>query len=443
MRLCVVLAVLAGASSANAAGGERRLHAAQVEARSFLFNDWNKFQENYHPAYAADDDPATAWVEGAPGSGAGQWLRVKVTPMTGATNVRLRIRNGYQKSPKLFEANGRAKAISIKLLPGGQTSKHTLTDTLDWQELSLALPAGKFDAVELMVDSVYPGKKYEDLCISDVQVFVTAQTADNPAFEKARFDKIIAWKTERLAASKLFKDTNAKTLPLAPQYHVQKMTDAAAVKDSGCKWDDALCHMKNTVAALPHTSQHQAAVKVLLDAINARFKDWVSVQAVALDKRPVPRIDGICTPRLESCDGGCFGMVELPLGGAIGFLKNDQVATFDIAVQPPVADVLAKKPPECKRADNGKVFAWALRDLAFGGTKTQVRALLMVRCGAVESREGRDPTVMPQLLVYGESGQLELLVGATYATIVHWKRTQLSEAYRVSTNDEPLVLSTP
>ena len=51
---------------------ERRLYSDRVEASSFLWTDWNKFQENYHPNYILDGDPATAWVEGADSSGAGR-----------------------------------------------------------------------------------------------------------------------------------------------------------------------------------------------------------------------------------------------------------------------------------------------------------------------------------------------------------------------------------
>jgi hypothetical protein len=440
MRIGIVVALLCGGV---ASAGERRLHAASVEASSFLFNDWNKFQENYHPLYAADDDPATAWVEGAPGSGAGQWLRVKVTPMTGATQVRLRIRNGYQKTPKLFEANARAKEVTIKLSPGGQTSKHTLTDAQNWQELAVTLPAGKLDALELKVDSVYPGKKYEDLCISDVQVFVSAATADNPAFEKARFDKIVAWKSERMSAAKLFKDASAKKFPLAPQYHITEVGSAPEGR-AKCKWDDALCQMTSALGTLHKesaVSAHAPAIAAALQAVSTQLKGWVPVQAVALDKRPVPRIDGICTPSLESCDGGgCYGMVELPLGGTVGFLNANQVATFDAAAQAPLAEVLAKKPAECRHADSGKMFGWALRETAESG-KARVKALFLVRCGAVESREGREPSVMPQLLVYDAAGQLEVMAGTSYASAVEWKPTsdgpRVAGAYRMGTYDAP------
>src|SRR5262245_54844581 len=191
--LVLVLPALAAADPT-----ERRLHPRQVESSSFLWNSWNRFQENYHPLYVADDDPKTAWTEGAPSSGAGEWIRLQVTEMDGATRARLRIRAGYQKTHPLFLANARPKDVTIKLLPGGKEHKTTLGDAEGWQEVAVDQPAGKLSAIQIRIDSVYEGTKYTDLCISDVQVYVTAETRDNPAFEKSNLDKTLAWKGERV-----------------------------------------------------------------------------------------------------------------------------------------------------------------------------------------------------------------------------------------------------
>src|SRR5688500_7426646 len=106
MRHLLILCLLA--TPAFAAPTERRLHSDTVEASSFLANDWNKFVESYHPNYIADDDPATAWVEGNAANGAGEWVRIEVSSYE-TTKTRVRIRNGYQKSKELFKANARAK----------------------------------------------------------------------------------------------------------------------------------------------------------------------------------------------------------------------------------------------------------------------------------------------------------------------------------------------
>ena len=58
-----------------------------------------------------------------------------------------------------------------------------------------------------------------------MQLYVTATSSDNPAFEKQHFDKIVAWKSERADAAKLFQTTLGKTLPVAPQYVVERSAD--------------------------------------------------------------------------------------------------------------------------------------------------------------------------------------------------------------------------
>src|SRR4051794_16192254 len=148
---------------------ERRLHLAQVEASSYLVNDWNKFQENYVPLYIGDDDPATAWNDGVDGSPVGQWLRMRVTALPGTTKVRLRVRNGYQKNAKIFAANARFRGATLVLLPSGVKKDVELADAQGWQDLTVEQPAGPLEAVELRVRSVYEGKKYDDLALSDAQ----------------------------------------------------------------------------------------------------------------------------------------------------------------------------------------------------------------------------------------------------------------------------------
>ena len=261
----VLLMTATAAATPSSSPRERRLHVAAAEASSYLVNDWNKFQENYLPLYVGDDDPRTAW--NLKTEGIGEWLRLKVTPMVGATKVRLKVRNGYQKSEKLFAANSRARAITLVLLPGGKTVDVELADKNGWQELAVEQPAGALEAIELRVKSVYPGKKYDDLCLSDVQLFVTATSSDNPAFEKQHFDKLLAWKRERAEAAKLFQTALGKTLPIAPQY-VAERPGAGEGEGEDEKWVSPcpdggdLCFMTHTLARAVSTvsARHKAAM---------------------------------------------------------------------------------------------------------------------------------------------------------------------------------------
>lgn len=187
---------------------ERRLHLAIAEASSYLVNDWNKFSANYLPLYIGDDDPQTAWTLKT--EGINEWIRMRVTPMEGATKVRLRIRNGYQKSPRLFAANSRVRSLKVVLFPSKIETIVELKDASGWQEIVVEQPTGPMDGVEFHIQSVYPGSKYDDLCLSDVQIHVSATSPENPAYEKQRFTKLLSWKSERLAAAKLFQSNLEK-----------------------------------------------------------------------------------------------------------------------------------------------------------------------------------------------------------------------------------------
>src|SRR5579859_1045884 len=118
-----------------------RLYTASAEASSFLENSWNKYQENYHPNYAFDDNPETAWVEGVDGYGEGEKLTWHVSEVSSARKIRLRIRNGYQKSEKLFLANSAPKEIELSVLSRSgkpvTTAKLTLEKKMGWQEITL------------------------------------------------------------------------------------------------------------------------------------------------------------------------------------------------------------------------------------------------------------------------------------------------------------------
>ena len=190
-----------------------RLHPTEAAATSYLRSAYNQHDENYHPRYVLDDDVATAWNEGVDGLGEGEALTLSLTP-TRSEAVRLRIRNGYQKSATLLAANAAPALVRILLIDdtgqGSTTQLVELTRTSGWQEVRIdpATPL-TLAAIRLEVVSTHAGKTYPDTCISDVQVW-----SDGVVDEAAQAENLSATLTWIAARQQTAEDT-AFTQPFA------------------------------------------------------------------------------------------------------------------------------------------------------------------------------------------------------------------------------------
>lgn len=204
------------------------LRQTEVQASSFLQSNWNKYSENYHPNYVADDNPNTAWVEGVSGNGEGESIVLPTHTIKQARAVRLRIRNGYQKSEGLLKANAAPKDVRIAVLFANQEVAHTsvsLERKMGWQEVVVPLPEGKgLSAVSLRVDSVHPGSKYKDTCISDIVVEADTDVPYRPAIEAARLHRLLAWTQERKQTAAYFANLPV-SYPFAGTAFMQSQVD--------------------------------------------------------------------------------------------------------------------------------------------------------------------------------------------------------------------------
>jgi len=189
------------------------LHAPEATASSFLQNNWNKFTENYHPSYILDDNPRTAWVEGVDGNGEGEWLEVPLSRVSAAKAVRLRIRNGYQKSENLHKANAAPTKVRVELLAsvGAVHTEELALDgaAMDWQTLVLtpAEPVA-MRGLRLTVLETRDGTAYKDTCISDVEVAVQVDDGTySKLYENAKKQQLLAWIGSREEAAAFFANT--------------------------------------------------------------------------------------------------------------------------------------------------------------------------------------------------------------------------------------------
>lgn len=196
-------------SSLVHAASWRELHTMDARATSYLRSAWNKYEENYHPNYAFDDDPKTGWVEGAEGDGVGEAIEWPITALRSGRELKLQIRSGYQKSEALFKANAAPREVKLSVLDSrGEevaSTSATLQQKMDWQEVLLKLPGDRgFNTVRLEIRSVYAGSKYRDTVISDIRTFVDTDVPANAALEASRREALLAWKKERLDTAAYF-----------------------------------------------------------------------------------------------------------------------------------------------------------------------------------------------------------------------------------------------
>lgn len=124
---------------------------------------------NYEPGNVDDDDPGTAWVEGAKGHGVGEWIQVEFTgEFTEVPISKIGIISGYAKGER-FKQNNRIKKAQLVFSNGRRVSIN-LKDTAEMQYFSFEPVLT--DKVKLVIEDVYPGTKWDDTCISEIEFHV-------------------------------------------------------------------------------------------------------------------------------------------------------------------------------------------------------------------------------------------------------------------------------
>jgi hypothetical protein len=130
---------------------------------------------SYGPENVLDGNPKTAWCEGVEGNGEGEWLAV-YTGRDGDADTApfLSLSNGFQASAALRAMNGEASQWRVELLAGDHrvdellVSGPALAQSIIFQK---PLPPKANPVwVKLTIVKVRPGAKYQDTCISDIEV---------------------------------------------------------------------------------------------------------------------------------------------------------------------------------------------------------------------------------------------------------------------------------
>jgi LysM repeat protein len=154
--------------SAPIAEGRNLTPLATVSASSHLPTDhWGQYQS----WMATDGALGTAWVEGVAGSGLGEWIELRFPGTVEIHAIRLDI--GYDKSADVFYKNNRIKRVTLVFSTGEQIELG-FADKRGMQEISLARapgPAIETTSVKVVIEEVFPGWKYDDTCLAEIEVW--------------------------------------------------------------------------------------------------------------------------------------------------------------------------------------------------------------------------------------------------------------------------------
>ncbi len=383
---------------------ERRLVSNALFASSEAVNDWHQFQENGHAKYAGDDDPTTAWIEGADGVGTGQWLRLAVASLPNVSRVRLRLRNGYQKSDVLFAANARAKDITVTALPGGQQNKFTLNDAQGWQEVAFAFDDLAIAGVQIEINSVYEGNKTKDLALSDVQIFVTSTTPVNAAFEKRKMQSLRAWRSARVAAAKAFASGSLPAAFLTDYVssgtnsgRISQLMASVGDRKEFRDWQTDIATARELFSSLLYPELRGGLEPVRLTGKGSKFPVVDGFVQVAISNTAWVT-PAIALPHIDS--------TALLIAENIGAVANkSQVLPRDFSLQ-----------ATCRGT-----AVWALRGTGNSAANaSQVTALVIADCGKEDANEGRSSVNRFQVLIYGADGKLRLTLSPDIISGYRW-----------------------
>lgn len=141
---------------------------ARASASSHLPSD--RYGQYFAHA-TVDESLDTAWAEGVPGPGIGEWIEIGFPGEFELYAIELA--NGYQRSEDLFVKNNRIKRATL-IFSNGEQMTVDLADERGRQHVDLIETRGatvETDMIKIVIDDVYPGTEYDDTCLAEIEVY--------------------------------------------------------------------------------------------------------------------------------------------------------------------------------------------------------------------------------------------------------------------------------
>ncbi|PIU67790.1 MAG: hypothetical protein COS84_03460 [Armatimonadetes bacterium CG07_land_8_20_14_0_80_40_9] len=144
-------------------------------------------QSLHSPWQVIDGDKETAWNEGVEGSGRGEWIRldfpsprdvIKVGVIPGFNKIK------EDKWGDRFYKNNRVKE-AILIFSDGTSRLVKFKDSREMQYIYFSPPV-KTSFVKLVIEDIFPGSKYDDTAISEIEVWGDRLTSGGKVIENEK-----------------------------------------------------------------------------------------------------------------------------------------------------------------------------------------------------------------------------------------------------------------
>lgn len=142
---------------------EEKPSVLEVTASSYLTDPEVKF--DYSPKMVIDGKTATSWVEADEGDGIGEWIKLDF--LKAAKVSKLKIWPGYARDEDVYFKNNRLKKIRVEF-SNNPAQEFELTD--EYKKHEITLPGYTTGYIKIIIKSVWPGSKFKDTCIAEVEL---------------------------------------------------------------------------------------------------------------------------------------------------------------------------------------------------------------------------------------------------------------------------------
>jgi hypothetical protein len=129
----------------------------------------------YQSWMATDGALETSWVEGIAGPGIGEWIQLTFPGTIEVHAIGMDV--GYDRDAAVFNQNNRIKRVTL-VFSSGEQVELGFADRQGMQVIPLVRAPGpsiETTYVQVVIDEVFPGTKYDDTCLAEIEVWGTTQ----------------------------------------------------------------------------------------------------------------------------------------------------------------------------------------------------------------------------------------------------------------------------